>query len=529
MLFYRTEDFRPEEILDFYVETPGDDVIVSELKSRIPVILRGSRGVGKSFLLRVAEAQLNERWDHDRILPVYMTFSKAALLRLPAEESFLPWMCAKITTSIKRALRSKGIALDSQSALSELSRGSAAAGGVSLDDRLVTEREQKFWKQGTPIEDASALTDTEELRQAIEDLCDDYEIDRVVLLIDEAAHVFVPNQQRQFFTLMRDLRSPYVSVKASVYPGATSFGPSFQPTHDATVRDVERDVMADGYAEAMRSIVLKQDPQGAEKAAKNGAALDVLAYASMGNPRIFLKTFAEASPYRLNDFKDVLKNYYSEQIWSEHSSLAERYPGHRVLIDWGRRFIDEEVLPNLRDRNQDATAASSAIWIHRNAPQAVREALSLLSYSGIVQEGTPNIKATRSELGSRYVVNFGCHVSGATDPVGYGKKLHDSFTLKRMREFGSDHSAFLPLRKMDILEDPSSINLALKARLQESYEVLDLTAFQKAKLKELGAVTIQDVLETDEESFLGLHYVGPVRASQIHNAAQTAVVEYLSG
>ena len=47
---YRTEDFMLNEILESYVETSTDRRIVDKLKSRSPIVLRGSRGVGKSFL-----------------------------------------------------------------------------------------------------------------------------------------------------------------------------------------------------------------------------------------------------------------------------------------------------------------------------------------------------------------------------------------------------------------------------------------------------------------------------------------------
>jgi len=50
----RTEDIKSEEILGLYVETARDKRIVELLKSPNPVVLEGSRGTGKSFLLRVS-------------------------------------------------------------------------------------------------------------------------------------------------------------------------------------------------------------------------------------------------------------------------------------------------------------------------------------------------------------------------------------------------------------------------------------------------------------------------------------------
>ena len=53
--FYRTEDIEPSEILEYFVETQEDRRCIDLLKSKTPTILEGSRGTGKSFLMRVAE------------------------------------------------------------------------------------------------------------------------------------------------------------------------------------------------------------------------------------------------------------------------------------------------------------------------------------------------------------------------------------------------------------------------------------------------------------------------------------------
>jgi hypothetical protein len=57
-LIYRTEDIANEDLLDFFVETKQDRSIIEALKAPSPVVLVGSRGVGKSFLFRIAEEEL---------------------------------------------------------------------------------------------------------------------------------------------------------------------------------------------------------------------------------------------------------------------------------------------------------------------------------------------------------------------------------------------------------------------------------------------------------------------------------------
>ncbi|MDX5460149.1 hypothetical protein [Micromonospora tulbaghiae] len=528
-LFFRTEDIRVDEVLGYLVETPTDRQIIDSLKGRSPVILRGSRGVGKSFLLRTAEAELGRDFAEERILPVYVTFARASLITNPTAERFLAWMIAKICNRIIRAATSAGLGLPGGSAIA------AMRGGSEVDPSAMELVEQLFedaWRTNSEKDPAAEIPGPELLRDAVEDLCRHTGLKRVALFVDEAAHVFIPQQQRQFFTLMRDLRSPYLSVKAAVYPGATAFGESFQPTHDATLHSLDRNVTGEGYARAMRELVLRQDGSLAKAIGQYGEVFDALAYASTGNPRILLKTVARSSPFNRRNAQETIRQYYREEIWGEHSSLAERYPGHRELIDWGRSFIESQVLPDLYSRNQrrgGAGEASSYLWIHRDAPQAVREALRLLCYSGILQEGVSGVRATRSEVGTRYMVNLGCQIALDPESVAYGMTLRRALSVKRMIEYGANHASYRPIDKMSLEKFEDGNNQALQARLQASIEILDLTDFQRGKLRGLGLETIGKVLASDESTFRQAHYVGLVRARQMRNAAVAAVLEYLSG
>jgi hypothetical protein len=527
-LFYRTEDLRLDEVFDYFVETAQDRRVIDALKGRSPVILRGSRGVGKSFLLRVAEKEMQDQFASAQVLPVYVTFARAGLIR-QTESGFLPWMVAKVSGAIKRAVTAYGLAIPAGSALAQLTDSALKSGKPSPDLAQVEARFEEFWRGGEKVEGIDLVPDPEALREAVEELCTDLGIRRIALLVDEAAHVFIPEQQRQFFTFMRDLRSPYLSVKASVYPGATSYGESFQPSHDATVLDVERPVTDDGYAAAMREIVLRQVPDLAKQIRQYGEVFDVLAFAASGNPRILLKTLARSLPLNRSRVQETIREYYREEIWAEHSTLAERYPGHRPLIDWGRSFLESEVLPAIHARNQRDTEASSAIWVHRDAPQVVREALRLLCYSGILQEGVSGIRATRSEVGTRYLVNTGCNLAQDAEPVAYGLRVRQSLGVRRMQEFGANHGAYRSIQDVGLEALQGDGNVALQARLQAPVSGLDLTYFQKQKLGELDLATIGDVLGSTEAKFKTLHYVGEVRARQMRNAAITAVIEYLSG
>ena len=133
----------------------------------------------------------------------------------------------------------------------------------------------------------------------------------------------------------------------------TAFGDTFQPMHDATMLVLDRNVVSDEYTENMREIVEKQaDSNLLARIAQNGQNFAVLAYAATGNPRQLLKTMDRAPKLRRGEVNEVIREYYRTDIWAEHSGLVERYGGHRHLIDWGRSFVEEFVLPELQRKNK---------------------------------------------------------------------------------------------------------------------------------------------------------------------------------
>jgi len=355
-----------------------------------------------------------------------------------------------------------------------------------------------------------------------------------VMLIDEAAHILLPEQQRQFFTLFRDLRSPYLSCNAAVYPGVTSYGSAFQPIHDASMLGLDRDVLDPEYVTNMREIVGKQaESTLLRNIERHAETFAILAFAASGNPRVLLKTIGRASRVTAQETNEVIREYYRADIWSEHSMLTDKYPGHRVLIDWGRQFIETDVLPDIQKKNfqyLDADKSSTCFfWVHRDSPQAVKEALRLLAYTGIVREHASGIKATRSEVGTRYAVNLGCLFALEATPTVKCFRIAKSFTPKRMSEFGANHTAYKSLLEaVPTFTEPDIVHV-LQRQLEKPVDVLDITDWQRQGLLGLGLKTVGDVLHASETKLQQISYVGEVRSRRMRNAAITAVYEYLSG
>lgn len=533
-LIIRTEDMRLEDVKELFVETKKDREVIIALKGQSPVILVGSRGVGKSFLLRIAQSEMLDSFEQEKILPVYISFNRGSLVQTNDPLQFQHWMLAKVCQAIHRAMKIQGLLVNASQdniAIFEGKQGNAIS---ELIDKF-----ENSWRKTNENIDTSLLPSIENFKYAVEDICEELGIKRLCLMFDEAIHVFIPEQQRQFFTLFRDLRTPYVSCNAAVYPGVTSYGDTFQASHDATMISIDRDAFDKNYVASMWEIIEKQATKKKESAilthvSKNRDNFKVLAFAANGNPRILLKLVTKADNMSSTKVNAAIKEYFRTDIWVEHSNLAGIYSGHQIFFDWGRNFVEDIVLPDLKSKNDIAiekgdSETRCSIWIQRGAPEAVNIALRLLDYTGILTEHTKGIRATRAELGTRFLVNLGCLFALEANPNTDSLPIIGKLSIKRMSEYGTNHSSYAPLtNSKDVLApiDPASI---IQKKISQSVDILDLSEWMKAQLRGRGIETVKQLLDVTEEDLKQIKYIGDVRSRQAMNAAVSAMDEYLSG
>lgn len=528
-LIIRTEEILDSKILDYYVETKYDEKILNQLESSVPCLLVGSRGVGKSFLFRVMRQRLTDHFGLEHILPVMVTFRNATLLETDNVEKIQMWMLSKITTEIIRAFKKAGIIT---------SRGTFLHGTNSVEDEgsyleEICSQFENSWRTNSSYIPENFPT-IDNLLYAVEDICVANNISRVIVNIDEAAHVFIPAQQRQFFTMFRDLRSPYLKCNAAIYPGTTCFGDSFQPMHDAVFLHINRDIQDENYISFMKETVTRQleDSTKIQQLMSYGNNFTLLAYAASGNPRLLFTTLSLVDKINAENTNRVFREFYRERIWSEHSSLAEKFPTCRTLIDWGRDFIENVALPELKEKNDkyikgDKPTAIS-IWMNRDAPQSIKEAMRLLEYTGIVSENATGIRATRDKIGTRYIVNIGCLMSLEPTPTSTGMNIVKRISIKRMSEYGDNSLHYSSLSDAINLEKFNT-NQFLVDQLEKSIDLLELTSWQKEKLHSVSIDTIGNLVAATEDEVMKAYYVGNVRARQMKNSAFAAVFEYLLG
>jgi hypothetical protein len=533
--YLRTESIKQTDILNLSVVNSADLNIISALKSSEPCLLEGSRGTGKSFLMRVAELELEA--ENDSSVTVFVPFNMSSLISTDDHLQFYHWMLAKTLKFLVNKLRKKGIVVSSITAnlLSNDENKNEIEVEHSLKD-IVKLFEDSY--KGKSEINISALPDIEDVKEAIENICEDNSLERIYFFFDEAAHVFRPEQQRQFFNLFKDLRSPYITCNAAIYPGVTYFGDSFELTHDCTYKKLERNVRDPDYLQYFKDIVFKQSDEKTQgDIDRNRDLFNTLAFSSGGNPRMLLKTLQDINKFNTSNTNSIIKSFYREQIWTEHTELGEKYKGHQGVIDWGRDFLEKTVIPAIESyndtrREKGINESTIYFWVHKNSPETVKEALRLLTYTGIIRKVDSSVRATRAELGTRYEVKYGCVISLESSPHNESGEFYGNLSIKKFPEFGKNHSSYtINENIIDIKNDAQQYDKSLKSMLSKPIDVLGLlTSWQKEKLKAAGIQTIEKLHSNTEENLIEKIYnVGPARARLMKNAATAELLEYISG
>ena len=66
---------------------------------------------------------------------------------------------------------------------------------------------------------------------------------------------------------------------------------------------------------------------------------------------MLLRTLQELPRFNSTSVDEIIKSFYRDQIWAEHTELGEKYKGHKSLIDWGRDFIEKTAIPAIENYN----------------------------------------------------------------------------------------------------------------------------------------------------------------------------------
>jgi len=166
--------------------------------------------------------------------------------------------------------------------------------------------------------------------------------------------------------------------------------------------------------------------------------------------------------------------------------------------------------------------------VSRDAPEAAKEELRLLTYTGVLMKIDDGIKGTSGHIGARYAINVGCLVASETNPIEIINELPKT-TIKRFTEFGATNPVFQEVADAVKGSIESDISVRLPELLSRSIDELDLSQHQNKALHSLGIATIGKALSSTEQDFQAAHYIGPKRSRRMMNVVSAAALEYLSG
>lgn len=194
-LVLAAEDFNREDFKALHRFSKNDERVISKLMAHGPVLLQGSRGSGKSALMREAADRLAYSSNAPAVA-IYISLRHMPLLR-SVGDVYQRILCGLLVERVRRILDGTGVAFEASPTLTSVQSG---------------------------------LTD---LAQSIGR--------RLVIMFDDAAHLGREASLADFFDVFRTLSNSSVSCKATIYPGVTNFGTRFDVYNDATVVDVIRD------------------------------------------------------------------------------------------------------------------------------------------------------------------------------------------------------------------------------------------------------------------------------------------------
>ena len=534
----RTEDLTLDEVDNLYVDTKIDRENIVALKSNQPLLLIGSRGTGKTMLMRKAERELDNAFNDERILPIYTSFATSVIYD---NINMTKLMLSKILIFLKIKLKEKGIIVQGsifRPIISDKINPIAQKLEKYIEVMSSNNDDENETSEIPSINDDKILDNIDFFKEFIKELCDEYKIKKIIVMFDEACQIFAPEQQREFFDLFRALRSSFIICKAAVYPGLVSYG-TFQEFHDATTKKIERHILASDYIEKMREIVRNNYPNEFQNFLSTGELLDTIIYCANGNPRFLLKSLNSILDGRKTlktaVVNDVIKEFYRAIIWTEHTKLEERYYGHKNMIKWSRDFIENVVVKDIakiNDKVGDQSGEKSTIYfsISRSTPETIKQSIKILEYSGII---SLDVEATkyRIDVYDRYQLNYGI-VLLADASSNFANRSNDiikNISRKEFPDYGKKSPVFDGADALICEYKDGESKGIINSILNKTIDNLDISPKILKRLKDFGINFIKDVFEKDEKELESIEYIGPIRSRQIYNHVLGAVLEYISG
>ena len=420
----RTESLDDELIAKYFVERDNSKII--RLLDTEQYLLEGSRGVGKTMLMKASMLKSQKEFGKNSILPVWVSFEESIRIeRISIVSSnidpFLQWTMGKILYETLNKLiqikpKSINILNEKLSKIFNIPISDNLEKHIKLLNDYINILEKGDIEDNTllsrhsPSTELSKILDNpQSFKDFLLELITDYNLSRIVLLFDEAAHVFSYSQQEKFFTFFKTLRDPKIACKAAVYPGITNYGKYFERGQDAKELKVQWSPLDGEDIKYIENIIKKRlkeyDIQYWDKLSNNQEVLKTLCICSNGNPRFAFHIIDELENNKAFKGKSISSQILINSIrsvfnikWKEFETLKHRLIKYEKYIEEAELFVKQTILPNLRIWNdkqrKNKSKLSIGFYITTEAYEKSEKVFSVLSYSNII-----NIDYSKKSVG----------------------------------------------------------------------------------------------------------------------------------
>jgi hypothetical protein len=215
---------------------------------------------------------------------------------------------------------------------------------------------------------------------------------RIVLLLDDAAHIGREKPLEVFFDLFRTLSSSLTSCKASIYPGVTKFGVRFDVFNDSTVIDIGRSDIASA-PEFFPEVIKARYPRLAERSTFSDRLAptqfaNLLGRAVVGNLRGFIlacNRFDGLDKIGIPEVTRCLLEMASDYFWPLMEEVAPKLGIYEALVDPAREVIEAIVEHVMRPVKAGVRPiAQDRVLIHRQIIGQYLKIFEILEYLGFV-------------------------------------------------------------------------------------------------------------------------------------------------
>lgn len=376
----QAEYLQDESFKQWNAEHPEEARIVRKLTQGGAKLISGPRGCGKTTLmLKAFHGMIN---NEDAAFPVYVNFKRALRIEPIYKEGtdgtywFNQWIIFKIYTGIYETLDKLGKKVDMS-----ISRGEAGRIAATLEMSRA----------------AGASSQSVTIERLTEDLSRIYEKvgrTRAVLLLDDAAHAFSSDQQRDFFDFFRQVKTQTISPKAAVYPGVTAYSSSFHVGHDAEQINAWLRPDHEKYLDFMRDLVRSRFPEEIYQSIAATDYLDLMSFASFGVPRALLNMLQELAiendgeliriSLTRSDVLRAIKLHYGNTR-KLFSSLSAKIPVYKAFIETGDDILRGAISlikEYNKDKNVNQQSVSIAISTEELSPE-INKIFEFFQYAGL--------------------------------------------------------------------------------------------------------------------------------------------------